>query len=151
MTPPNPANVDLEAFADAQRRLRATMGEPVTFFGEAQVTFAPGVALDPETGEPYDPRIQPVDSFVPSASAVCNVAWRIVLGRGSGAEARDSAMGEFDFTHVVLITDAELGPLLDPMVRFKLRGDDWLISTQKDDAAWMKRWVVYGRKEFDST
>lgn len=132
---------DLGYYADAQRRHRADFGERVDFSGEPEVTFPPGTPVDPETGEPYDPRVEPTEEVVPSASAICNVAWR-----SSSDDADSGALGEMDSTNVLLITDEDRGPLLAGMVGFELRGQQYVITAQKADAAWQQRWLVYGRR-----
>lgn len=51
---------DIQGFKDAQERLTSAVGEKVRFLVPVARVYAPGVQLDPETGEPYDPLIQPV-------------------------------------------------------------------------------------------
>ena len=50
---------DLTGFRDAQNRLRAGMGQDVDFKVPVTKTYASGVQLDPESGEPYDPTVVP--------------------------------------------------------------------------------------------
>lgn len=53
---------DWSGFENAQIRLRAAFGNDVEFFMPTPTTYASGVALDPETGRPYDPTIRPIAS-----------------------------------------------------------------------------------------
>lgn len=53
---------DLEGFRAAQERLIDEMGQVVTWNIEGAETYPPGTVLDPETGKPMDPRIEPETS-----------------------------------------------------------------------------------------
>lgn len=138
---PNPG------FAEAQRRLRQHFGEAVTFYGEPVVTFPPGTPIDPETGEPFDPAVEPVTQQTPSASAMCNVTFKAINRAGVGGERRQGAAGDPELTHVLLITDSSRAADLEPMRRFEVRGEGFLITAQKPDVGWQERWLVYGRKD----
>lgn len=54
MTSPN-----LAGFREAQERLRQEMGVDVDFYIPNAATYPAGTQLDPETGRPHDPTIQP--------------------------------------------------------------------------------------------
>jgi hypothetical protein len=60
---------DLDGFRDASVRLRASMGRPLWYLTPMATTWPEGTALDPESGEPYDPTIVPLASGFSSASA----------------------------------------------------------------------------------
>lgn len=51
---------DLQGFRDAQVRLNDELGEDVTFIAIEPKVYGPGVTLDPETGDPFDPIQQPI-------------------------------------------------------------------------------------------
>ena len=69
---------DHAGFRDAQRRLRAAFGEPVRFLAPAVDEYPPGTRLDPDTGTPYDPTIEPIRSQ-PSTVVSCTVAQRTAI------------------------------------------------------------------------
>lgn len=50
---------DTDGFVAAQRRLLTDLGGPVVFRVPQPATYAPEVALNPETGQPYDPTVVP--------------------------------------------------------------------------------------------
>lgn len=50
---------DIPAFHDAQKRLNEALGEAVQFLTPQTPVWPEGTELDPETGKPYDPLIDP--------------------------------------------------------------------------------------------
>lgn len=50
---------DMQGFKDAQNVLIQQTGEDVTFIAFAPKVYDPAVQLDPESGEPFDPTLQP--------------------------------------------------------------------------------------------
>lgn len=60
---PDPSGVsggpDLDGWKDAQNRLIDALGNDVEFHVPNAPTYAAGVQLDPESGEPYDPLVVP--------------------------------------------------------------------------------------------
>lgn len=51
---------DITGFQDAQRRLNEALGETVQFLTPQEPVWPDGTQIDPETGKPYDPLIDPV-------------------------------------------------------------------------------------------
>lgn len=51
---------DIDGWREAQDRLITSMGVSVEFRTPSPKVYAPNVAVDPETGVPYDPTIVPV-------------------------------------------------------------------------------------------
>lgn len=138
---------DLAGFTDAQRRHRENFGEAVTFFGEATETYPAGTPLDPETGRPYDPTIDPDSSTAPQAVVNCNVVYKAVNRAGISGEAQATALGWMETGDVMLIADITDKPQIDGKVRFQLRDETWDIhSTIEDGIAGVQRLLVFGRK-----
>ncbi len=54
-----PATPDLVGFAAAQQRLREQMGVNATFSIPVAPVWPAGTALDPQTGRPHDPTVEP--------------------------------------------------------------------------------------------
>lgn len=59
---------DLDGFREASITLRAAMGREVVFLTPTETVWPEGTPLDPQTGEPYDPVIQPLASGWASAA-----------------------------------------------------------------------------------
>lgn len=51
---------DIEGFRAAQQRLRDAMGTNVAFHTPVAPTWPPGTPLDPQTGRPHDPTVEPL-------------------------------------------------------------------------------------------
>lgn len=51
---------DVQGFQEAQARLNDVLGEDVVFIAFEPKVYGPGVTLDPETGDPFDPIQQPI-------------------------------------------------------------------------------------------
>jgi hypothetical protein len=51
---------DIQGFITAQDRLRVVLGKDVTFFIRGTPVWPVGTQLNPETGRPFDPVIDPV-------------------------------------------------------------------------------------------
>lgn len=135
---------DHAGFRDAQRRLREHFGEPVEFLTPAVRTYPEGTALDPETGEPYDPTVRPITTSDGSATVSCTVAFRTT--RPDGAADFD-AIGVVEEAHVMLIADIDDRGACEPADRFIVRAERYRIVAQKPDGVGgVQRWLVYGRR-----
>ncbi len=55
----SPVLPDLAGFKAAQQRLREQVGVDVTFRIPVPPVWPPGTPLDPQTGRPYDPTVEP--------------------------------------------------------------------------------------------
>lgn len=134
---------DLAGFADAQKLLRSEFGEDIEFKGEVVKTWPPGTQLDPETGKPYDPVLQPTSSDQQKIVARCNVVFKAI---GDGVES--GAPGIVEQDHVMLITELELEPALEQMLTFVARDSKYKITAVKQDGIGPKaqRLLIYGRK-----
>jgi hypothetical protein len=134
------ARPNLAGFRRAQERKRELFGEDVTFVADPAVTFAAAVAVDPDTGRPYDPFAVP-ETEVPSSTVVrCGVAWRSM-------DAEGGAAGWVDRQHVTLIAPPEAEATVRAASEFLLRESRWQIeSSQLDGLAGVDRLLVHGRK-----
>jgi hypothetical protein len=82
---------DLQGFASAQDEKRSLLGSPITFYWPAVVTYPPGVQVNPENGEAFDPVAASAASATrASASAVCTAFFKAV-NRGGAANAETAA------------------------------------------------------------
>lgn len=141
---------DLAGFKEAQDRHRQQQGENIVFLGEVLLTFSPGTPLDPQTGRPYDPMIQPTGSAVSSAAVRCGVAFRAVDRAGVSGGADVSAAGRFDSNHVLLNAPIAAASAVVGAKAFILRAEEYKITASKTDGISQDaqhRWIVYGRRK----
>lgn len=92
---------DLDGFREASVNLRAALGRDVPFFTPTPTTWPPGTPLDPQTGTPYDPVIQPLASGFASASVRA-----IVVLPGANLRADEvisAAIGEIEEGKAVVV------------------------------------------------
>lgn len=71
---------DLDGFRDAQVRLIEATAESVTFFTPEPTIYPEDTELDPQSGEPFDPTIEPLSSGWASAAVPCNVVTKPIEG-----------------------------------------------------------------------
>ena len=55
---------DLDGFAEAQGRLRQMIGVDAVFLVDGEPIWPAGTPIDPETGKPYDPFLEPETPLV---------------------------------------------------------------------------------------
>lgn len=135
-----------EGFADAQDRLRDKLGMDVTFYGPVAAIYDPDVPLDPETGAPHDPTIQPTASAAASAVVRCSIVQRPFGGRETQGE--DSAEGWGSHNDVGLIMAAADGERLASAVAFGYADHLFTIrTTMFDGIGDIQRWVVHGERQ----
>lgn len=140
---------DIAGFVDAHQRLRAELGETVTFLEPLEVSFPPGTPIDPETGEPYDPVIT-ASARATASGAQTDVRCSVSFKPLSGQEVIGGAGGFRDRTHVMVIAGIEYREQIEACGEFLLRGERYSITAQKPDDAFgdvADRWLVFGRRE----
>lgn len=131
---------DLAGFRAARERKRRLFSEPVVLLGTGVVTW-PNVPLDPETGAPYDPTIEPLSS---GASAVIDVEW---VWRSSQDPSDDSAAGTFAKAHPMLIAGSGASAALEGMTHFERRGERFRIEgVHFDGITSVDRILIYGAR-----
>lgn len=135
---------DISGFAAAQTELRDQFGEDIVFLQETEVTFPPGTPVDPETGKPYDPAIEPTASGQASAVVKCNVAFR-----SANESVEFGALGITEATRIMLICDLDDRDVIEPANEFICREERYAISAQRPDGLGptLQRWLVYGRRK----
>lgn len=143
MTLPTP---NLAGFKDAQRRLRSHFAELVTFHFPAVETWPVGTALDPETGRPYDPVVQPTTSVEDAVQVRCSIFFRALKRGGISGEASVGAAGWISDAEVMLIADIDERPRIEGAEGFSVRDGSWdIIAMTEDGIGEIQRWLVYGR------
>lgn len=91
-----------DGFQDAQRRLRAATGIDATFHIAEAPVWPAGTKLDPETGRPYDPVIQPT-----SGGGFDDVTVKVGKAVGSLNDDDDTPIGIMSEAEGVLMVDVD--------------------------------------------
>lgn len=148
-----PMAPDFAGFAAAQGRLREHFGHDITFYlpGDAP-TYPPGTKVDPESGEPYDPTIEPSTGGEEVETVVrCNVVARPMglSQRGISPDTERAAIGWVEEGGVVLIIDTEdKAALVDPdAVGFDYAGERYEVRQRDDDFLGpVQRYLIWGKQ-----
>lgn len=136
---------NLAGFADAQSRLRSAFGEQVTFLGEVTASFPDGTALDEESGQPYDPTVEPLSSGRASAVVRCTVVSQPVRGQD---EPDASPFGWLERGHIALLAGIEHRAAIAGKTHAVVREREYLIISAKPDGiGGVQRLVVSCREE----
>jgi hypothetical protein len=121
---------DLNGFRDAMVTLTEKLGADVPFFKPTATVWPSGVPLDPETGAPYDPTIEPQASGFASAAVRCSVVSR--NAQALKDEALAAAIGEVEESEVVLVCSvADFDAHVDGATKVLIYGEE-LEITQSD-------------------
>lgn len=133
---------DLAGFRDAMERKRQAFAEPIVLIGPVEGTWPDGTPLDPETGQPYDPTIEPVASGQASAVIDAEFVW------SSTQDPEDSpAFGRIDTAHPMLIAASAAASAVEGKSHFEARGDRFQITaTHFDGITGIERLLIYGEK-----
>jgi hypothetical protein len=145
MSPPTP---DLAGFADAQERLRGEFGEEVAFLFPAEVTWPADTAIDPESGEPYDPAVRAASSAVASAAVDCTIAFKAINRAGVSGNETNSPIGVVPSTHIMAICGSAAASAASGAIHMDVRGERFHVTSQKfDGVGGLQRFLSYGRLE----
>jgi hypothetical protein len=99
-----PSTPSTSDFADAQRRLRAKLGVDVVFLIASDPEWPPGTPLDPETGKPYDPFLDPLVAQVDTeVTKRCSFVHRPL----QGIDPTASPIGPGDLGEATVIIDVD--------------------------------------------
>jgi len=140
---------DLAGMADAQARLRKFTGEDVIFYTPTGTEWPPDAVLDPQTGRPFDPLIEPIASGFSSAAVRCNIASRPVSGLND--QTAETPIGNIELGGVVLIMGVDDKPIIADATEFDAKGDHFKITQTKDDGIGSNyRTLVWGERMMDS-
>lgn len=138
---------DLAGFVDAQNRKRELIGEDITLLFPPSLDWPPGTPLDPQTGRPYDPMVEPVASAQASAVVRAGVAFRAVNRAGIGGETDVAALGYLDNSHIMLNLPLACAAVASGAQDFIAREERYKITATKEDGIGIvARVLVYGRR-----
>jgi hypothetical protein len=96
---------DLDGFRDASVRFRESVGRELTYLTPTATVWPPETPLDPETGAPYDPVVQPLASGFASASVTTLVVGAATASKA--AEEVEAAIGRMEKGDAALVVSAE--------------------------------------------
>lgn len=122
---------DLAGFVSAQDGLRERFGEEVVFEVSLPETWPAGAALDPETGRPYDPTVQPVSSGMASAAVTAIVMDE--SGLAAEGQERTTAIGDMSEWDLVLDVHPDDYPAASGATRVTVRGDRFAVARWRPD------------------
>jgi hypothetical protein len=145
---PSSPSPDLDGFAAAQRNLRSKLGREIKFYTAADPVYDPALpagAFDPETGEPYDPTIQPIASGWVVASAIGSVVFAPL-----STIRRDEVQGQPEGTRSRLnkdvILDVDDAWTASGASMFEVDGRFWeIVNRQFDGIGAKQRYIVFGQ------
>lgn len=144
MSPTPTGDPDITGFQEAQRRLRDKLGRVVKFYTPTPSSYPAGTALDPITGDPYDPTIDPTGSGYVVASAKVATVFAPLKTIRRDSTAGD-AMGYRSIMNKDLIVDASDYPLCSGATMYELDDEFWTIVAVKADGVGAKqRYLVFG-------
>lgn len=103
---------DIPGFLDALDRFSDSFARPITFHFTTDPTYPPGTEMDPETGRPYDPNIDPTGGGAETTEDIPAIPFRPavatqVRGRQGSNESVVTAIGRIEQGQIVLIIDTE--------------------------------------------
>src|SRR3954452_1698152 len=116
---------------DAQVRLRKYPGESIPFYTPTGVEWPADAEIDPQTGRPFDPLIDPIASGFASASAVAGLAYRPVTGLND--QTAETAIGNIELGQIVAILDIDDAKAVADATEFDAKGDHYKVTQSKDD------------------
>lgn len=140
---------DFEGFELAQRRQHALFDGDIVFLIPTDVgdlTFPANTSLDPETGQPIDPTIEPTTGGTPTEIRVKGA----VAGQRTGAADIDasvagSALGTVESGNCMVILQPEVKPLVEDATECEIWDKRWRITEWRPDGlrANADRWLVF--------
>jgi hypothetical protein len=108
------ASPDVAGFRAAQARLREVLGVDAVFIIASALTWPPDTPLDPETGRPYDPFLEPVTPEVDVQVTVrCSFVQRPLVA----ADPTLSPIGSIDRGSAALVVAEADQPAVKDAVR----------------------------------
>lgn len=137
---------DIAGWLDAQDRMRVSTGQDVTFKLRNPPVYAAGVQLDPESGQPFDPTIDPISGGdLTDVVKRVGVIFRPVRGNVKDDES-DEAGGAFLSSNVALDVAVADHAAIQDAVQFVLNGRDYRITDiLPDGLTQVDRYLAFGQ------
>jgi hypothetical protein len=136
---------DLQGLQSALAELREKTGEEVLFFFAGEAEWPEGTELDPETGRPYDPLIEPTTNKAPQPLFItCSVAFRPSYRE----DTDESRLGNLKVNQVLLSMSITEWDLVASAVSFNIKEDNYLIVKSTADGIGSDyRQLVWGERQ----
>lgn len=135
---------DLAGFADAQGRLREAFAEPVVFIRPPELVWPSGTPIDPETGAPYDPTIDPVSWSDDTAEIPCDILTQPL----TKDDVTWTALGATERDHAIFIAASGTASAASGASAVVARDEDYMVTSQKfDGVAGVQHFLTFGRKK----
>lgn len=126
------ASANMAGFLDAQQRLREQVGIDAVFVHPGQITWPAGTAINPETGEPYDPFVTPESSIPDQRETVrCGKLTR-AMGAPEG-RIEDTAIGSMTAFGMALTFSLDDWDRVDGAETVEAEGDEWRVRQLRRD------------------
>ena len=141
--PPTP---DIAGYEAALQRKREALGEDVVFHFAETDAYPEGTVLDPQTGKPYDPLIEPSKAETPTPVTInCSVAFRPSFQE----DTDETQIGNIKMN--VALVWVSLGAeweSIQAAVSFDVKGDNYLIrKTTEDGIGGNFRMLIWGERQ----
>lgn len=142
MTSPSP---NFDGFREAQSRLRQQFGLDLTWISRPDPVWPNGTEINPESGEPYDPEVQPVNGEEVKTIVRTSVVTRPIGGSAPvGDQVSKKAIGWLKEEGIVLIVDTDLYHLVRDATEVEYGGDTYTIRDDHHDYLGpVDRWLFY--------
>jgi len=132
---------NIAGFMEAQSRLRNLLGSSATFRVPVGATYPPGTPVDPQSGRPYDPTIQPTTpaSTIDKVHKV-GVVLRQPSGRGGTIAVSWSGLRRSDT--VILELDEAVALDVEDATTVSIKGLDFKIAEVRSDPGLDNRYLA---------
>lgn len=132
---------DLAGFAEAQDALRARMGVDAVFLIRGEKTWPAGTPLDPETGRPFDPFLEPeVDAGDAEIVVRCSYVSRPMQTQ----DPAGSPIGAIDRGNAALVVDPDDHAMVADAYRVRVGAEVYDLQEWRwDNVGGMERWIAY--------
>jgi hypothetical protein len=136
---------DIAGFADAQDRLREAFGQDITFLVPQAKTWPAGTALDPETGEPYDPTTVPTSGADPTEVVKkVNVIYKALIAGDEDNVVRER-LGVMQTESCALIASLADEPDIEDASEFVVNERRYRITDAVTDGlTGPQRYIIFG-------
>jgi hypothetical protein len=139
--PQRPVGSDTAGLEDAQARLREALGVDAVFVIPGTPSWPPGTPMDPETGKPFDPFLEPT---VPVVDERVTVRCSFVHHPFAGIDPAASPAGGGDMGDAALIVPLARYPEIRTATRVVIGEDTWDIQRFRYDVSLtVPRWIAY--------
>lgn len=132
---------NLAGFADAQGALRARLGVDAVFLIRGEQSWPADTPLDPETGLPFDPFLEPETS---SEDAEIVVRATYVSRPMQTQDPAASPIGAIDRGSAALVVDPDAHAMVAGAYRVRVGAEVYDLQEWRwDSVGAMERWIAY--------